>query len=217
MNTRILIVDDHEIVRVGLRTLLDSEEGLLVVGEASDGPSAVRQAAALSPDVVVMDVRLGAMDGIQACREIKSNSPAISVLILTSFASDDAVLSALMAGASGFLIKNTSRADFVRAVRVLASGQSLLDPAVTRKIIEQLVSIASKSVPEELSALSPREREVLVRLAQGDTNRQIAESLVISEATARHHVSNVLDKLGLHRRSEAAALAARLRLGAAGD
>lgn len=217
MRTRILLVDDHEVVRVGLKTLLESEEDLVVVGEAADGPSAVRLASSLAPDVIVMDVRLGAMDGIEACREVKSHQPQVAVLILTSFASDEAVMSALMAGASGFLVKNTGRAEFIRAIRVLAAGQSLLDPSVTRKVIERLVTIAAKSEPEELAALSNREREVLVRLAHGDTNRQIAQHLVISEATARHHVSNVLEKLGLSRRSEAAALAARLRLEQPGE
>ena len=214
MKTRILLVDDHEVVLVGLRSVLGSEADLLVVGEATDGESAVRLAASLQPDVVVMDVRLGAKDGIEACREIKAASPRVSVLILTSFASDEAVLAALVAGASGFLVKNTGRAEILRAIRLLATGQSLLDPAVTRRVIERAVSSVSNSTPTEFADLSSREREVLQRLAHGDTNRQIAEHLVISEATARHHVSNVLEKLGLSRRSEAAALAARLRFGA---
>lgn len=212
MNIRVLLVDDHEVVRVGLRTLLDAEDGITVVGEAEDGPSAIRLAHTLDPDVVVLDIRMGAMDGIEACRAIKEVRPAAAILILTSFASDETVMGALVAGASGFLVKNTGRAEFVRAVRTLAAGNSLLDPSVTRRVTERLVALSQRNGPEELADLSPREREVLVRLAHGETNRQIAERLVISEVTARNHVSRILEKLGLSRRSEAAALAARLRL-----
>jgi DNA-binding NarL/FixJ family response regulator len=210
--TRILLVDDHEVVRVGLRAVLEREPELAVAGEAADGPAAVRQAEALQPDVVVMDVRLGAMDGIEACRLIKAKRPQTGVLFLTSFGTEEAVVSALLAGASGFLLKNSGRADLLRAIREVAAGNSLLDPVSTRRVTERLVKLAASSEHPELRELSAREREVLVRLAHGDTNRQIAEHLVISEATARNHVSHVLEKLGLSRRSEAAALAARLRL-----
>jgi two-component system response regulator DevR len=212
--TRVMLVDDHEIVRFGLRSLIDSEPDMQVVGEAIDGASAIRQAEALRPDVIVMDIRMGPLDGIEACREIRARLPEVAVLMFTSFGTDEAVMSALVAGASGFLVKNTGRDDLLRAIRALAEGHSLLDPAVTRRVTEQLVALASKAEPAEIAALSPREREVLLRIAEGDTNRQIAERLVISEATARNHVSHVLEKLGLSRRSEAAALAARLRLGA---
>jgi two-component system response regulator DevR len=212
--TRVMLVDDHEIVRFGLRSLIDSEPDMQVVGEAIDGASAIRQAEALRPDVIVMDIRMGPLDGVEACREIRARLPEVAVLMFTSFGTDEAVMSALVAGASGFLVKNTGRDDLLRAIRALAEGHSLLDPAVTRRVTEQLVALASKSEPAEIAALSPREREVLLRIAEGDTNRQIAERLVISEATARNHVSHVLEKLGLSRRSEAAALAARLRLDA---
>ncbi|MEX0781562.1 MAG: response regulator transcription factor [Dehalococcoidia bacterium] len=211
--TRVMLVDDHEIVRFGLRSLIDSEPDMHVVGEAIDGPSAIRQAEALRPQVIVMDIRMGPLDGIEACRAIRERMPEAAVLMFTSFGTDEAVMGALVAGASGFLVKNTGRDDLLRAIRALAEGHSLLDPAVTRRVTEQLVALASKSEPEEIAGLSPREREVLLRIAEGDTNRQIAERLVISEATARNHVSHVLEKLGLSRRSEAAALAARLRLG----
>lgn len=183
-----------------------------VVGEAVDGPAAVRQAEALRPDVVVMDVRMGAMDGIEACRLIRQRLPACAVLILTSFGTSEAVMAALLAGASGFLVKNTGRADLIRGIRALAAGQSLLDPAVTRRVTERLVELAASHETAEVACLSPRERQVLLRIAKGDTNRQIADHLVISEITARNHVSHVLEKLGLSRRSEAAALAARLHL-----
>ena len=138
MNIRVLLVDDHEVVRVGLRTLLDAEDGITVVGEAEDGPAAIRLAHTLDPDVVVLDIRMGAMDGIEACRAIKEVRPAAAILILTSFASDETVMGALVAGASGFLVKNTGRAEFVRAVRTLAAGNSLLDPSVTRRVTERL-------------------------------------------------------------------------------
>jgi DNA-binding NarL/FixJ family response regulator len=213
MKTRIVLVDDHEVVRVGLRALLESEEDFLVVGEAADGTLAVSMAATLQPHVVVMDVRMGEKDGIETCREIKERFPAIAVLMLTSFASDEGVLAALVAGASGFLVKNTGRSEIVKAIRAVAMGHSLLDPTVTKRVIERVVASVSDSTPAELAELSAREREVLARLAQGDSNRQIANHLVISEATARHHVSSVLAKLGLSRRSEAAALAVRLRFG----
>jgi DNA-binding NarL/FixJ family response regulator len=207
-----MLVDDHEIVRFGLRSLIDAEEDMHVVAEAIDGPSAIRQADAARPDVIVMDIRMGPLDGIEACRAIRERLPETAVLMFTSFGTDEAVLGALVAGAAGFLVKNTGREDLLRAIRALAAGHSLLDPAVTRRVTERLVALASATDPPEIAALSPRERQVLLRIARGDTNRQIADHLVISEATARNHVSHVLEKLGLNRRSEAAALAARLRL-----
>jgi DNA-binding NarL/FixJ family response regulator len=210
---RLVLVDDHEIVRTGLKTVFELDEELKVVGEASDGAEAVRVCAALHPDVVVMDVRMGGADGIDACREVRSLEPAPAVLILTSFGSNDAVIAALMAGASGFLLKNTGRQELVRAVRLLAAGQSLLDPAITGQVTRRLVELAEQGGPGELAALSAREREVLALVARGRTNREIAGALVISEATARHHVSHILEKLGMTRRAEAAALASRLGLG----
>lgn len=209
---RVLLVDDHEVVRYGLRSLLEAEGDITVVGEAGDGAAAVRQAEALRPGVVVMDVRMGAMDGIEACRIIRDRVPGCAVLILTSFGTDEAVMSALVAGAAGFLVKNTSRADLIRGIRAVAAGHSLLDPTVTRRVTERLVDLATKATAPELAGLTEREREVLRCIADGNTNRQIADRLVIAEATARHHVSHVLEKLGLARRSEAAAFAARLGL-----
>lgn len=210
---RILLVDDHEIVRTGLRAMFDLEDDMDVVGEAGDGEAAVSSAGALTPDVVVMDIRMGGgIDGIDACREIKSAHPATGVLMLTSFGTDEAVFAALMAGASGFLLKNTGRAELLRAVRLIAQGQALLDPAVTGRVTQKLVELAQGSGPDELAELSTREREVLVLVAKGMTNREIAAQLVISDATARNHVSHILEKLGLSRRTEAATLAARLGL-----
>src|SRR5689334_112356 len=169
---RLLLVDDHEIVRFGLRTAFEAEPDMTVVAEAADGPEAVRAAAAHQPTLVILDIRLGAMDGIEACREIKAVSPATAVLMLTSVGSEEAVLQALVAGASGFLLKNTGRTELLRAVRLLAEGASLLDPAVTRQVTERLVALAASHQPAELAQLSAREREVLVLVAEGFSNRE---------------------------------------------
>jgi DNA-binding NarL/FixJ family response regulator len=160
-----------------------------------------------------MDIRMGASDGITACRELKAELPGTKVLMLTSFGTEEAVLSSLMAGASGFLLKNTGRDGLLNAVRTLAAGGSLLDPAVTGAIVQKLVALATQNGPDELAELTEREREVLALVAKGKTNKEIATDLVISEATARNHISHIFEKLGLSRRSEAAALAARLGLG----
>jgi two-component system response regulator DevR len=196
---RVLLVDDHEVVRLGLRSMLELEPDMIVAGEAADGASAIRQADALRPDVVILDVRMGEIDGITACREIKSRRPESAVLMLTSFGTDDAVIAALMAGANGFLLKNAGRAVLLQAVRTVAGGHSLLDPAVTRTVTGRLVDLANRSGPTEVAALSQREREVLTLVAEGLTNRAIADRLIISEATARNHVSHILEKLGLAR------------------
>lgn len=212
---RVLLVDDHELVRFGLRTTIEAEDDLEVVGEAGTGEQAVAMAASLAPTVIVMDVRMGAgIDGIEACRQVKSDNPGVAVLILTSFGTDEAVVSAVLAGANGFLLKNTGRTEVLRALRVVASGQSLLDPAVTQQVAKKLAQLSSNDGPPELAVLSSREKEVLALVAEGCTNREIAARLVISDATARNHVSHILEKLGLGRRSEAAALAARLGVGA---
>ncbi len=207
---RVLLVDDHEIVRTGLRALLEAEADMAVVGEAEDGEGAVREALSLLPRVVVMDVRMGGVDGIQACRAIKNDQPQIGVLMLTSFGGGEAVLAALMAGASGFLLKNTGGHGLLRAIRAVARGESLLDPEVTKETADKLVELASAGRDTRVGRLSPREREVLSLVARGYTNREIAEELVISPATARNHVSHILEKLGMGRRSEAAAFAAEM-------
>ena len=199
-------------VRVGLRALFEMEPDLSVVGEAAGGDAAVREAETHRPHVVLMDIRMGLTDGIQACRMIKSGLPDVAVLMLTSYGTEEAVLASLMAGAAGFLLKNTGRDDLLRAVCTVAGGKSLLDPTVTKRITERLVELASKAEDERIAALSPREREVLTLVAQGLTNRQIAERLVIAEATARNHVSHILDRLGMSRRAEAAAFAAQMGL-----
>jgi two-component system response regulator DevR len=209
---RIMIVDDHEVVRVGLRTLLDLEGDMTVIGQAGGSEMAVSEARRLHPDVVLMDIRLGAVDGIETCRLIRSELPETKVLMLTSFGTQEAVLGSLMAGASGFLLKNVSHDELARAVRTVANGDSLLDPKVTRAVTDRLVQLAEQGEHPLLRELSNREREVLGLVAHGKTNREIADALVISESTARNHVSHVLEKLGVRRRSEAAALAAQIGL-----
>ena len=210
---RVMLVDDHEILRTGIRAVFELEDDIEVVAEAGDGPSAVAEARRTRPDVVLMDIRMGASDGITACREVKAELPETRVLMLTSFGTEEAVLSSLMAGASGFLLKNTGRDGLLGAVRTLAAGGTLLDPAVTGAMVQKLVTLAKQTGPDELSELTEREREVLALIATGKTNREIAAELVISEATARNHISHIFEKLGLSRRSEAAALATRLGLG----
>ena len=214
MALRILLVDDHEVVRAGLRAVLSVEPDLEVVGEAATAREAIDKALALRPDVVLMDVRLGGPEdigGIEACREIRSALPEAGVLMFSSFGERETVLSAIVAGAAGYLTKNVARAQLVAGIRAVGQGQSLLDSAVTGPILQRLVELSQTS-PRPDDVLSQREKEVLLLIAKGRTNREIAAALVISEHTARNHVTHILDKLGLSRRSEAAAFAAKLGL-----
>ena len=214
MTLRIMLVDDHEVVRAGLRAVLSVEPDLEVVGEAADAREAIDRATLLRPDVVLMDVRLGGPEdigGVEACREIRSAIPETGVLMFSSFGERETVLSAIVAGAAGYLTKNVARAQLVAGIRAVGQGQSLLDSAVTGPILQRLVELSQAS-PRADDVLSQREKEVLLLIAKGNTNREIAAALVISEHTARNHVTHILDKLGLSRRSEAAAFAARLGL-----
>jgi len=214
MALRILLVDDHEVVRAGLRAVLSLEADLEVVGEAATAREAIDKALVLRPDVVLMDVRLGGPEdvgGIEACREIRSAMPEAGVLMFSSFGERETVLSAIVAGAAGYLTKNVARAQLVAGIRAVGQGQSLLDSAVTGPILQRLVELSQAS-PRPDDVLSQREKEVLLLIAKGNTNREIAAALVISEHTARNHVTHILDKLGLSRRSEAAAFAAKLGL-----
>jgi len=211
---RILVVDDHEVVRAGLRTVLEGVDDLSVVGEAATADEAVARARSLRPDLVLMDVRLGEggdAGGIEACRAIRSDLPEARVLMFSSFGEREAVVASVLAGAAGYLTKNVARAQLLEALRAVARGDSLLEPKVTGLLLDKLKELSAKERPPD-DPLSPREREVLALIAQGLTNRQIAEALVISEHTARNHVTNILDKLGLARRAQAAAYAARLGL-----
>ncbi|MHB2015502.1 MAG: response regulator [Candidatus Xenobia bacterium] len=205
---RVMLVDDHEVVRLGVRTAISLEEDIEVVGDAGSGPEAVEKCASLRPHVVLLDVVMPQMDGIETCRELMGLSPRPRVVMLTSFSGDDAVVSSVMAGASGYLLKNIGRHEIVRAIRAAYTGEPLLDPAVTRKVTEHLVNLASGKSKEN-DGLSDREREILALVARGMTNKEIAAELIISEKTARNHVSRILDKLNLSRRSEAAAYAAK--------
>jgi two-component system response regulator DevR len=203
--TRIMIVDDHEVVRLGMRAAFEAETDLVVVGEASNGAEALAKMPVLDPQLILMDVRMEKMGGIEACREIKSQYPAVKILMITSYTDDEAVISSILAGASGYLLKHLSRAELLRSIRLVASGQSLIDASTTKQVMERLAQMPG-------SELTEREREVLALVARGYTNKQIADTLYVSEKTARNHVSHILEKLGLSRRSEAAAFAVEHKL-----
>src|SRR5581483_4662469 len=198
---------DHEVVRMGLRAALEVEPDFTVVAEAANGRDAIDQARAYQPDIVLMDVRMDGMDGIEACREIRSELPATRVLMLTSYAEEETVVAALLAGAAGYVLKNVPRSRLLEALRSVARGESLLDSKVTRAVLDQLMQ--RNAAGEQDDELTPREREVLVLIAEGATNKAIAAKLVVSENTARNHVSHILAKLGFSRRSEAAAYAVK--------
>jgi two-component system response regulator DevR len=204
---RVFLLDDHEIVRRGVRELLEAEEDLEVVGEAGTADEAYGRIPATRPDVAILDVRLPDGDGVQVCREIRSRHPGIACLMLTSFADDEALFSAIMAGAAGYVLKQVRGTDLVNSVRRVGRGESLLDPSLTTRVLERL-----RHPPEadELAGLTGQERRILDLIAEGMTNRQIGEQLHLAEKTIKNYVSNVLAKLGMSRRSEAAAYAARL-------
>ena len=200
---RLMIVDDHEVVRLGMRAAFELESDITVVGEASDGTEALAKVPVLDPGVILMDVRMERMSGIEACREIKSRHPDVRILMITSYSDEEAMLNAIVAGADGYLLKNVSRAELLKTLRRVAAGQSALDATTNQKLIARMKSIAASADND----LTEREREVLALVARGYTNKQIAEALYVSEKTARNHVSHILEKLGLSRRSEAAAFA----------
>ncbi len=200
-----MIVDDHEVVRLGMRTAFEAEPDLNVVGEASNGAEALAKLRVLDPQVILMDVRMEKMNGIEACREIKSNKPDAHILMFTSYTDEDAMISSVLAGASGYLLKNVSRTDLLRAIRKAAAGESLINAQTAKQAVEHLAQAPG-------SELTEREREVLTLVSRGYTNKQIADTLFVTEKTARNHVSHILDKLGLSRRSEAAAFAVEHKL-----
>ena len=206
---RLMIVDDHEVVRSGLKAILSPDSDVNVVGEAGSAEEAVEKVSQIEPNLVLMDVRMGGMSGIEACRLIKSAHPEVKVLMFTSFGEEEAVTSAIIAGASGYLLKNMGRADLLKAIRGVTEGQNLLDPSVTSKVMARLAQLSVAEEQQATAGLSAREKEVLVLVARGLTNREIAEQLTITENTARNHVSRILEKLGLSRRTEAATFAAQ--------
>ncbi len=205
--TRIFLLDDHEIVRRGLRELIETEDDLEVVGEAGTAEEAYGRIPATSPHVAVLDVRLPDGDGVEVCRAIRSKHPEIACIMLTSFGDDDAVYAAIMAGAAGYLLKQVRGSDLVDGIRRVAGGESLLDPAVTARVLDRL---RHQDDADELSALTDQERKILELISEGLTNRQIGERMFLAEKTVKNYVSNMLSKLGMSRRTEAAAYAARL-------
>jgi DNA-binding NarL/FixJ family response regulator len=206
MSTRVLICDDHEVVREGLRGLIDRQSGMSVVGEAGTVAESIEAAIRSKPDVVIMDVRLPDGSGVEACRSIRDANPAIKVIMLTSYADDEALFAAIIAGASGYLLKQTRGQAVVDAVAAVAAGRSLLDPEVTGKVLERLRE--TRAEDPALASLTDQERKVLTGLAEGKTNREIGQVLFLSEKTVKNYVSRILDKLGLSRRAEAAAYVA---------
>lgn len=214
---RLLIADDQAVVRIGFTAMLDAQPDMTVVGAAQDGRQAVSLARQLQPDVVLMDIRMPLLDGIGATRQLKAEDPAPQVLVLTTFDLDDYVYDALRAGASGFLLKDATPEQIIAAVRVVGSGDALLAPSVTRRLIAEFASRAKLVVPPELDRLTTREREVLLLVAAGLTNAEIAGRLYLAEQTVKSHVSSVLLKLGLRDRVQAVILAYESGLVVAGD
>ena len=208
---RLLIVDDHEVVRQGLASILDRREGFQVVAEAGTVAEAVEQARKFEPDVVVMDVRLPDGSGIEACREIRAELPATRVVMLTSYPDEEAVLSAIVAGAAGYLLKQIRARDLVAALESVGRGESLLDPAVTEKVLERVRRIASGGQTTELAALTAQEQKILMLVAEGKTNKEIAAEVFLSDKTVKNYVSSILSKLNLERRAQAAAFVAKHR------
>jgi len=201
---RLLLVDDHEVLRIGLRTLFNETEGIQVVGEAGTAAAAVAEASRVKPDIVVMDVRLPDGSGIDACRTIRGVRPEAHVLFLTSFADDDAVLATILAGADGFLLKEVSSEQLIDAVKTVSSGCSILDPAVTQRVLAKVKFLSTPAPQEKRESLSPQEERVLALVAEGKTNKEIAVSLNLSDKTVGHYLENIFQKLQVTRRAQAA-------------
>jgi DNA-binding NarL/FixJ family response regulator len=210
---RILVVDDHEVVRQGLTALLGRRDEFQVVAEAGTLSEALAATRRFVPDLVVMDVRLPDGSGIEACREIRSEYPDIKVVMLTSYPDEEAVLSAIIAGASGYLLKQVRGRDLVAALEAVGRGDSLLDPAVTERVLERVRRVASGGERDDLADLTAQERKILMLVADGKTNKEIASEVFLSDKTVKNYVSSILAKLNLQRRAQAAAFVARHRLG----
>jgi two-component system response regulator DevR len=207
----LLVVDDHEVVRQGLVALLGRRPEFHVVAEAGTAAEAVDAARRFQPNLVIMDVRLPDGSGIEACREIRAELPDTRVVMLTSYPDEDAVLSAIVAGASGYLLKQVRARDLVAALESVARGESLLDPAVTGRVLDRVRRIATSSEPDELAQLTPQEQKILLLVAEGKTNKEIASEVFLSDKTVKNYVSSILAKLNLERRAQAAAYMARIR------
>ncbi len=208
MAIRVFLLDDHELVRRGVRDLLE-DAGLEVAGEAGTVEEALRRIPAVHPDVAVLDVRLPDGNGIEVCRDIHADHPEIACLMLTSYTDDEALLDAVMAGAAGYVLKQIRGDDLVSAIEKVAAGQSLLDPDATQRLLDRLRTGTGED--PKLSALTPQERNLLLLLAEGLSNREIAERMYLAEKTVKNYVSNLLTKMGMNRRTEAAVYAARLQ------
>jgi DNA-binding NarL/FixJ family response regulator len=206
---RVLLVDDHEVVRSGVRALLQATEDIVVTAEAGSVREAVDEADRTRPDVVVMDVRLADGSGIEATREIRARHPTTQVVMLTSFADDEALFASIMAGASGYVLKQVKGGELVRAIRTVGKGESLLDPAVTNAVLDRLRRGKHLLKDEKLARLSPQEERILSLVADGRTNREIGDELHLAEKTVKNYVSSILSKLEVARRAEAAAYLAR--------
>jgi DNA-binding NarL/FixJ family response regulator len=208
---RLLVVDDHEVVRQGLVALLDRRDRFQVVAEAGTVEEALEATRRFHPDLVVMDVRLPDGSGIEACREIRAEFPTTRVVMLTSYPDEEAVLSAIIAGASGYLLKQIRARDLVSALESVGRGESLLDPAVTEKVLDRVRRIASGTYQDELAQLTAQEQKILMLVAEGKTNKEIASEVFLSDKTVKNYVSSILSKLNLERRAQAAAFVARHR------
>ena len=209
---RIMLVDDHEVVRLGLKALIGRRADMEVVAEAESATEAVTKALETKPDSIVMDIRLGGGSGIDACREIMAQLPATRVVMLTSYAEDEVLFSAIRAGAAGYVLKQAGGQDVLRALEAVAQGKALLDPALTERVFDQLRRAANAQTSAAFSALSDQERRVLALVAKGKTNHEIADGLHLSEGTVRNYVSSILSKLGVANRAEAAVYATQNKL-----
>jgi DNA-binding NarL/FixJ family response regulator len=204
---RILLVDDHEVVRLGLKALLERHPQFDIIGEASSAREALELVANYHPDVVVMDIRLPGTSGIEACEEITSRFPETRVLMLTSYAEDEMLFSAIRAGASGYVLKQIGGEELVRAIEAVARGEALLDPAVTQRVFQEVRRAVKEEEASAFAHLSQQEKHVLLLVSEGKTNREIAKALFLGEGTVRNYVSSILSKLGVSNRAEAAAYA----------
>jgi two-component system response regulator DevR len=211
----VFLLDDHEVVRTGLRALLEAGDDITVVGEAGTVADALTRIPASKPDVAILDVRLPDGSGVEVCREVRSADPDIVCVMLTSYADDEALIASIMAGAAGYVLKQIGSLDLVDTIRRAGAGESLLDPALTDRVIERLRD--GPAVDPRLASLTPQERRILDLIAEGKTNRQIAEEMYLAEKTVKNYVSNLLAKLGMERRTQAATFAARLNERSAQD
>ena len=212
MSLRILLVDDHEVVRVGIGALIDRQPGMEVVGEAATVREAVNQAGQLAPDVVVMDVRLPGGSGLDACQQIKAQRPETRVIILTSYPDDEVLFDAIASGADGYVLKKIGSDDLIRALERVGRGENLLDPSLTAQVFAKMRQVRREERAHAFAGLTAQEMQVLARIAEGETNREIGEGLHLSEKTVRNYVSAFLNKLRLASRAQAAAYAARHRI-----